>query len=339
METWKERILQLLFPAEFDTWLAVLRLGLGLQVTLYALSLQNDWNYLLTGTGNGLIGRNLGEAMLSLEGPFVPRLGWLVTLGAYFGVREEIVLSIAWTCLLVAGCSLLIGLLCRSAAILAWFLHLCAATSGGVLSYGVDNFMTIGLFYLMLSPLPDRYSLDQQWRNWPLENRPLLGFFRRVLQVHLCLIYFFSGLTKCLGSGWWDGSNLWRALIRPPANIIAPEQLVRLKYLFPIAGIFICILETGYPFFIWGRRTRNIWLICICGMHIAIGLTIGMYLFALIMIVLNAAAFGHSSIFRFHGFFSAANSRKRGSLRSGSNIGSSRSRAGVTGRPTVSEFA
>jgi len=133
METWKERILQLLFPAEFDTWLAVLRLGLGLQVTLYALSLQNDWNYLLTGTGNGLIGRNLGEAMLSLEGPFVPRLGWLVTLGAYFGVREEIVLSIAWTCLLVAGCSLLIGLLCRSAAILAWFLHLCAATSGGVL--------------------------------------------------------------------------------------------------------------------------------------------------------------------------------------------------------------
>jgi len=277
--------------------------------------------------------------MLSLEGPFVPRLGWLVTLGAYFGVSEAIVLSIAWTCLLAAGGSLLIGLLCRSAAILAWFLHLCAATSGGVLSYGVDNFMTIGLFYLMLSPLPDRYSLDRQLRGTRPKTPQLLGFWRRVLQLHLCVIYFFSGFTKCLGSGWWDGSNLWRALIRPPANIIAPEQLVRLKYLFPIAGVFICILEAGYPFFIWGRRTRNIWLICICGMHIAIGLTIGMYLFALIMIVLNAAAFGPSFVFRVHGFFSAANSRKRGSSRSGSNIGSSRSRAGVSGRPTVSEFA
>jgi hypothetical protein len=31
---------------------------------------------------------------------------------------------------------------------------------------------------------------------------------------------------------------------------------------------------------------------CICAMHVAIGVTMGMYLFALIMIVLNAAAFG-----------------------------------------------
>jgi hypothetical protein len=173
METWRERILHFLFPAESDTWLAVLRLGLGLQVILYALSLQNDWNYLLTGTGNGLIGRNLGEAMLSLESHFVPRLGWLVTLGASFGLREETVLSIAWIFLLGAGCGLLIGLLCRSAAILAWFLHLCAAGSGGFVSYGVDNFMTIGLFYLMLSPLPDRYSLDWQLRELGAASRIL----------------------------------------------------------------------------------------------------------------------------------------------------------------------
>jgi hypothetical protein len=297
METWRERILHFLFPAESDTWLAVLRLGLGLQVILYALSLQNDWNYLLTGTGNGLIGRNLGEAMLSLESHFVPRLGCLVTLGARFGLREHTVLSIAWTFLLGAGCGLLIGLLCRSAAILAWFLHLCAAESGGFVSYGVDNFMTIGLFYLMLSPLPDRCSLDWQWRKLRLKNPQFLGFWLRVLQLHLCVIYFFSGFTKCLGSGWWNGSNLWRALISPPSNIIAPELLVKLKYLLPVAGVFICILETGYPFLIWGRRTRKIWLICICGMHIAIGLTMGMYLFALVMIVLNAAAFGPRFVF------------------------------------------
>jgi len=297
METWRERILHFLFPADFDTWLAVLRLGLGLQVMLYVLSLQNDWNYLLTGTGNGLIGRNLGEAMLSLESHFVPRLGWLVTLGACFGLREETVLSITWTFLLGAGGGLLIGLFCRSAAILAWFLHLCAAESGGFVSYGVDNFMTIGLFYLMLSPLPDRYSLDWQFQELRLKNPQLLGFWRRVLQLHLCVIYFFSGFTKCLGSGWWNGSNLWRALISPPSNVIAPELLVRWKYLFPVAGVFICILETGYPFLIWGRRTRKIWLICICGMHIAIGLTMGMYLFALVMIVLNAAAFGPSFVF------------------------------------------
>src|SRR5207302_6515232 len=116
-------------------------------------------------------------------------------------------------------------------------------------------------------------------------------FWRRVLQIHLCLIYFFGGLTKALGSGWWDGSNLWRALIRPPFNMIAPEMLVSWKYLFPVAGVCICLLEIGYPIFIWGERTRIIWLIAICGMHVAIGLTMGMYLFASVMIILNVAAF------------------------------------------------
>jgi hypothetical protein len=292
MQTSRERLLEFLFPAETDNWLAVLRVGLGFQVVFYSLSLRNDWNYLLSGTASGLVTRNLAEALLSLESRFVPRLGWLVALGAHVGLHEETVLSVAWICLLVAGCGLLVGLACRYSAILAWLLHLCAAKSGGFVSYGVDNFMTIGLFYLMLSPLPDQYSLDWRLRELRPKNPQLLGFWHRVLQLHLCVIYFFSGLTKCLGGGWWDGSNVWRALIRPPFNVIDPEILVRWKSLFPVAGIFICLLEIGYPFFIWNGKTCMIWLICICGMHLGIGLMMGMYLFALIMIVLNLAAFG-----------------------------------------------
>ena len=292
MARWRERLRGFLFPSEADLWLGLLRIGLGLQVLLYILSLRADWNYLFAGPGEGLIGRALPEALLSTESPLIPRLDWLVMLTTRTDFSESTALSIVWWVLLFAGCCLLIGFFSRASAILAWFIHLCAAESGGFISYGVDNFMTIGLFYLMLSPLPDRYSLDQRWRKLPSKNPHLLGFFRRVLQVHLCLIYFFGGVAKCLGSGWWDGSNLWRALIRPPFNLIAPEILVRLKYLFPVAGIAICLLEISYPVFIWNRRTRGILLMCICTMHLAIGLTMGMYLFAFIMIVLNIAAFG-----------------------------------------------
>src|SRR5206468_939389 len=134
--------------------------------------------------------------LLSVESHFAPRFGWLVDLGTHAGLREETVLSVAWICLFAAGCSLLMGLACRFSAILAWFLHLGAAKSGGFVSYVVDNF------------------------------------------------------------------------------------------------IFICLLEIGYPFFIWNGKTRKIWLICICAMHAGIGLTMGMYLFGLIMIVINVAAFG-----------------------------------------------
>ena len=194
------RVIDFCFPAESDTWLAILRIGLGLQVVLYALSLRDDWNYFLAGTGHTLISRNLGEAILSLESYFVPRLGWLVTLGARIGFREETVLRLAWICLLSSGCALLMGIASRFSAILAWFLHLCAAKSAGFVSYGVDNFMTIGLFYLMLSPLPDRYSLDRRLRKSRANDPQLLAFWRRILQFHLCIMAWqrVVGWVECV---------------------------------------------------------------------------------------------------------------------------------------------
>jgi Vitamin K-dependent gamma-carboxylase len=292
MGQWKERLTGFFFPIQSDDWLTLLRIGLGVQVLLYLASLRSDWNYLFARTAGGLNGRALAEGLLSIESPLVPRLDWLVTLGSYAGLAESTVLFLTWWLLLSAAVGLLTGLFSRTAAITAWFLHLSAAKSGGLVSYGVDNFMTTGLFYLMVSPLPGRNSLDRLWRKMGPKDAQFIGFSRRVLQLHLSVIYFFSGLTKCMGSGWWDGSNIWRALIRPPFNIISPEILVRWKYTFPIAAISICLLETAYPVFIWHKKTRTVWLILVLGMHAAIALTMGLYLFALIMIVLNVAAFG-----------------------------------------------
>jgi hypothetical protein len=281
-----------LFPPETDKWLAALRIGLGLQVAVYTLFLRSDWHYLFASTGKGLVSRQLGEAITSFDSPLIPKLGWLVALGGYVHIGEDAVLSIAWASLFCMGLLLLTGLFCRPATIIAWFLHLCAAESGGLFAYGADNFMTTGLFYLMLSPLPDRYSFDHRLLRTKLGNSHFLGFWRRVLQVHLCFVYFVGGLAKCLGSGWWNGANLWRSLTRPPFNLISPDILVRFKYALPVLGISICLIELGYPFFIWRKKTRRFWLVCILAMHAFIGLAMGLYLFALVMIVLNLAAFG-----------------------------------------------
>jgi len=122
MQRVKTRLLEFLFPAETDSWLTVLRIGLGLQVTLYSLSLRNDWTYLLSGTA-----RKVAEALLSLESHFVPRLGWFVASAAQLGIHEEAVIFLAWACLLAVGCGLVIGVASLLSAIAAWFLHLCAA--------------------------------------------------------------------------------------------------------------------------------------------------------------------------------------------------------------------
>ena len=286
------RLENFVFAPTSDLWLAVLRTGLGLQVTLYALSLRHDWNNLFRGNGNGLISRDLSEAILNSHSQLIPRIGWLVTLSGKFGLSEDAALFLTWLLLLCAGCFLVFGLFSRVSAVLAWFLHLCAVKSGTLLTYGMDNFTTIGLFYLMLAPLSDRHALDNLlWKKRVLDPS-LLGFFRRALQVHLCFIYFSGGLSKSLGAGWWDGSSLWRALTCPPYNVIGPNLLLNFTWALLPLGIGVCLLETGYPVFVWLNWTRRPWLIAILGMHVAIALTMGLYLFSLIMIILNVAAFG-----------------------------------------------
>jgi hypothetical protein len=289
-DVWRD-VAEWFFASCSDRWLSILRIGLALQLILYALSIRADWRYLLGGTGRGFVSRDLAEALLSLESPIIPRLGWFVAVGKQIGLNEGIVLDLTWYGLTLASLVLLLGLFCRQVVIAAWFLHLCSVKSGGLVTYGVDALTTIGLFYLMLSPLPDRLSLDHLCRK-KLPNPRWLGFWRRVLQLHLCFIYFFSGATKALGRDWWNGINLWRSLIRPPFDLIPTDILIRFKYLFPIAGIAIFLLEIGYPFFIWQRQTRRAWLIAILLMHLGIALAMGMYLFAGIMIILNLAAFG-----------------------------------------------
>ena len=150
LQRWGKQLMVFLFPAETDTWVTVLRIGLGVQVVVYSLFLGGDWHYLFSSTGKGLVSRQLGEAITAFDSPLIPKLGWLVAFGRSFNISEETVLSVAWAALLCVGFLLLLGLFCRSAAVFAWFLHLCAAESGGLLAYGADNFMTIGLFYLML---------------------------------------------------------------------------------------------------------------------------------------------------------------------------------------------
>lgn len=287
----RQRVSEFLFRGDSDAWLSFLRIGLGVQVLVYCLLLHDEWAALHSAGAAGAIDRRLPELILRSQSVLIPQVDWLVTAAMTIGLNEQATLQLAWVVLLACGVALIAGLFSRVSAVLAWFIHLAAAKSGSLFAYGADHFMTIGLFYLMLAPHPDRRALDARlWRR----RRPdahLLGFFRRVLQLHLCVVYLFSGLSKALGSGWWDGSNLWRALTRPPFDLVSIDALASVSFLLAPAGLAVWIIELLYPALIWRGKTRRLWLGMICAMHATIGLAMGMYLFALIMIVLNLAAF------------------------------------------------
>jgi uncharacterized membrane protein YphA (DoxX/SURF4 family) len=292
MSSLTNRLRNFLLTRQSSIWLTILRIGLGLQVLCYGLSLRGDWLELLGQENQGLIRRDLAEAILSARSPFIPRIGWIVDFGAHLGLSEATVLWAVWTVLMFAALLVVIGLFCRISSAVVWLLYLCTAKSAELLSYGVDNFTIIGLFYLTIAPLPDSMALDARWRGIPTRNPTLHGLHRRVLQFHMCIIYFFGGISKCAGRGWWNGVSLWRALTRAPFDTIPPEILIRASFILLVAGILVCVMEATYPIFIWPRKTRFLWFAGVLGMHVGIGLMMGMYLFASVMIVLNLATFG-----------------------------------------------
>jgi hypothetical protein len=284
-------VCRFLFATSSDAWLTVLRAGIGLEVFLYACSLHADWTGLFSTGDNLLIDRQLSEAITSFYSVAMPRVSWFVGIGNSLGLREAATLNLVWIALAISSLLLVAGLFSRTAAVVTWLLHLAAVKSGGLISYGVDNLTTIGLFYLVLAPLPDSLSFDARRKAIRGKAR-WFGFYRRVLQCHLCVIYFVGGVAKALGPGWWDGGSLWRALTRPPFQVLPFDWLLMIRALLPLSGIAVMAIELLYPVFIWSRRTRPWWLGAMIVVHVGTAVAMGLYLFALVMIVLNLAAFG-----------------------------------------------
>jgi len=116
-----------LFSPDSDHWLSILRIGLGIEIVLYSLSLRADWNQLFARSNTSFLSRELSEALLSIQSPFVPRIGWMVSLGEQVGLSEQTTLLLVWLLLFGSGFLLVAGVFCRSSAIAAWLLPLCAA--------------------------------------------------------------------------------------------------------------------------------------------------------------------------------------------------------------------
>ncbi|MFB2121063.1 HTTM domain-containing protein [Parapedobacter sp. 2B3] len=158
-------------------------------------------------------------------------------------------------------------------------LHGAWHTRGSAFSYGVDYVSASALFYCLCTP-----------RARPAWHTPAL----RLLQLHMCIIYFFGGLAKSLGATWWNGEALWKALGQPYHLEQAPAVVASLAsypWLWAVGGGAVVMLELCYPLFIWFGRTRPYWLWAIVGMHVGIALFIGLFQFAAIMILLNLVAF------------------------------------------------
>jgi hypothetical protein len=220
-----------------------------------------------------------------------PRLSWVADFLAPFEVDADTSVRLVYFAYVGALSLLLIGCATRPAAIVAWLTHLMFKVSGTPATYGVDHFANIGLFYLMWAPAGGAWSVDRWLGRADGQPTAAARLLLRVVQVHLCIVYFSSGYHKATGLDWWTGDVIWDSVMRPDLAMVDLSWLAHAEWITVLVAWGTLILELGYPFYVWSRWTRTPWIVAVLLMHVGIAIFLGLVSFSMLMIVLNAAVF------------------------------------------------
>src|SRR5262249_18410066 len=192
-----------------------------------------------------------------------------------------------------------IGFCTRVTSVLTWmgalnYIHRMPATL-----FGEDAMMIILLTYLMIGPSGAALSVDRWLQRrgadpggGPLVPQPSANFAIRLLQVHFCIIYGASGLSKLQGSAWWNGTALWSTIANysfAPMDVGLYKEFLlfisRHRWLWEIllsgGAIFTLVLEIGFPPLVWSRPLRWVMVSGAVLLHVGIGLSMGLVTFSL----------------------------------------------------------
>ena len=173
-----------------------------------------------------------------------------------------------------------IGLCTRLTSVLTWFAFVGFAHRNPYMLFGVDVMTNIMLLYLMIGPSGAALSVDrliarrlrssatpgakpQAVASLP-EPTVSANLAVRLVQVHLCIIYFIAGVSKLMGPTWWNGTAVWGTIAHYEyapmqyeiynvlLRFLAHNELVFHTFLF-LGTYFTLAFEIGYAFLIWNR--------------------------------------------------------------------------------------
>ncbi|MFN2621282.1 MAG: hypothetical protein ABR611_00405 [Chthoniobacterales bacterium] len=213
----------------------------------------------------------------------------------HFGFSPDQSVTIFYWAYVTFLVALLVGWHTRVAAFLVCLGHYVMMNTISIFVYGMDIFLQIALFYLVVMPVAKAYSLDV-WQG-RVSSAPSWGvtLSRRVLQIHLCLAYMSSGFEKLSSPAWWSGNVIWRSLVQPDFRQYDFTWLARFPWLAMLSSWFVMLIETGYCVAMWVPRLRVFWMVGIIVLHLGIAVFMGLGLFGLIMILLTISAFGYEA--------------------------------------------
>ncbi|HEX5472277.1 MAG TPA: HTTM domain-containing protein [Lacipirellulaceae bacterium] len=193
---------------------------------------------------------------------------------------------------------LTIGFFSRTMAVAAFLFAVSYAnrvTPGAF--FGLDKINCMLALYLMLGPCGARYSVDRLWRlkRGITEVAASSGanFAIRLIQVHMCIIYLFSGIGKLQGLPWANGQASWLSFdmleYRSRAPFLDMTWMAGHPYMLNFMTHATVFWELSYCALIWPALTRP-WVLAMAVLvHGGIALFLGMPTFGLVMLIGNLA--------------------------------------------------
>jgi len=262
---------------------AFLRIATGLFILIQFAFLYHSW-FDIYGD-EGYIEWFISKDLFSIS--FLPSVitvaGWLSPL--HISSNQTLILISVLYFLSAVG--MVVGWRPRAFVAGAFIFHLTLCNTSMIFGYGVETFTHIALFYLLFVP-----------GNASGKATALSRFIWRVLQIHLCIVYFNSGIAKLQGEDWRVGEAVWYTLGNSNYGNFNLLWLSKYPPVLASANWWVLVIETLYPVFIWPRFTRKFWLFNVLVLHFFIALFMGLYMFGVIMMILNIAAF--SNIYKYH---------------------------------------
>ncbi len=187
---------------------------------------------------------------------------------------------------------LTIGYQSRCVSILAFLLTISYVHRAPGALFGLDQINAMLAMYLMVGPCGARYSVDA-WRaagqGRGVAPSVTANLAIRLLQLHLCVIYFFAALGKLQGISWWEGTAMWLALANYEYQSLDMTWIWPYRKCINALSQLTVIWELTYPVLIWPRLTRPLVLALAIPLHLGIACCMGMMTFGLVMLIANLA--------------------------------------------------
>lgn len=187
-----------------------------------------------------------------------------------------------------------VGLWTRWSAIATTLLVISYANRGTGALFGLDQINAFLCMYLAIGNSGGAFSIDA----WLAKRRGAgegngrdtgTRIATRLIQIHMCIVYFFAALGKLQGDTWFNGEAVWGALASYEYQTLDMTWLGEHMWLVAILTLGSLFWELSYAALVWPKLTRPIVLAIAIPVHVGIGVCMGMITFGMIMLVGNFA--------------------------------------------------